>query len=234
MFHSKRLPGRFSKGRTPLLAVLLLAAGLLGACGPGKEGRGTPPQASFMNTDVTGLGYARDFSLTDANGMPRTLKDYRGKVLLMFFGFTQCPDVCPTTLSNMAEVKKQLGRAGKDLQVAFVTIDAERDTPEILKQYVPSFDPTFIALRGDPQQTEDLIREFKLYVKKSPGKRVGEYTMDHTAGSYVFDRTGHIRLFLKNDEGPENIVHDLSILLAEPASGEPDVQETARPVSSQK
>ncbi|KAF1047734.1 MAG: SCO1 protein [Herbaspirillum frisingense] len=192
------------------LSTLLLAgcAALLAACGPSK------PELKFNNTDVTGLDYAKDFALTDHTGKPRTLADFKGKVVVMFFGYTQCPDVCPTTMVEMANVMKELGPDADKVQVLFVTVDPDRDTQEILSQYVPAFDKRFLGLRGDAAQTEKVAKEFKVFYQKVPGKQPGSYTMDHTAGSYVFDPQGHIRLFVKHGQGPQTLAHDIKLLLS--------------------
>lgn len=171
-----------------------------------------PP--SFQNTDLSGLDYARDFALTDHNGKPRTLADFKGKVVVMFFGYTQCPDVCPTTMAEMANVVKELGPAGEDVQVLFVTVDPERDTRELLAQYVPAFNPTFLGLSGDAAATAKVAKEFKVFYAKVPGSTPGSYSMDHTAGSYVFDRNGKLRLFLRHGKGAAAIVPDLRQLLS--------------------
>jgi protein SCO1/2 len=170
--------------------------------------------ASFQNTDLTGLDYAKDFQLTDHNGKPRSLADFKGKVVVMFFGYTQCPDVCPTTMAEMAAVMKELGAQADQVQVLFVTIDPERDTPALLAQYVPTFDPRFLGLYGDAAATARVAKEFKVFYAKVPGKTPGSYSMDHTAGSYVFDKNGKIRLFLRHGAGPAPIVHDLKQLLS--------------------
>jgi protein SCO1/2 len=169
---------------------------------------------SIQNTDITGIDYARDFALTDHNGKPRTLADFKGKVVVMFFGYTQCPDVCPTTMAEMANVVKELGPAGKDVQVLFVTIDPERDKRELLAQYVPAFNPTFLGLSGDAAATAKVAKEFKVYYAKVPGATPDGYSMDHTAGSYVFDRNGKVRLFLRHGKGAASIVPDLRQLLS--------------------
>ena len=168
----------------------------------------------FVNTDVTGLEYAKDFALTDHNGKPRTLADFKGKAVVMFFGYTQCPDVCPTTMAEMANVMKELGPQAEKVQVLFVTVDPARDTPQILAQYVPAFDKRFLGLYGDEAATAKVAKEFKVFYQKVPGKTAGSYTMDHTAGSYVFDPQGHIRLFVRHGQGAEPIVHDLKLLLS--------------------
>jgi len=191
-----------------LLALLAFAV-LLAGC---DKARDRP--VAFQNTDLTGLDYARDFALTDHNGKPRTIADFKGKVVVMFFGYTQCPDVCPTTMVEMANVVKELGPAGKDVQVLFVTIDPERDKPELLAQYVPAFNPTFLGLYGDAAATARTAKEFKVYYAKVPGSTPENYSMDHTAGSYVFDRNGKIRLFLRHGKGAASITPDLRQLLS--------------------
>ncbi|HQR56923.1 MAG TPA: SCO family protein [Burkholderiaceae bacterium] len=171
----------------------------------------SPP--TFKAVDITGAGYARDFALESAGGGQRKLADYRGKVVVIFFGFTQCPDVCPTTLSDLAEVRKRLGADAERLQVIFVTIDPERDTPAVLAQYVPGFDPSFVALYGTPEQTAATAKEFKIFYQKVPGSTATSYTMDHTAGSYVIDRDGRVRLFIRHGASVDDIVSDLRKLL---------------------
>lgn len=199
---------------TLLFAVLALAA-----CGD-KSGAGIDqaqaqtPAGKFNNTDVTGLGYAQDFALTDHNGKPRTLADFKGKAVVVFFGYTQCPDVCPTTMAEMASVMQDLGPLADKVQVLFVTLDPERDTQELLSKYVPAFDSRFLGLYGDQAATEKVAKEFKVFYQKVPGKEPGSYTLDHTAGSYVFDPQGRIRLFVRHGQGPEPIAHDLKLLLS--------------------
>ena len=187
-------------------ALLALSTLMLAACQGNTE--------KFVNTDVTGLEYAKDFALTDHNGKPRTLADFKGKAVVMFFGYTQCPDVCPTTMAEMANVMTELGPQADKVQVLFVTVDPARDTPQILSQYVPAFDKRFLGLYGDDAATAKVAKEFKVFFQKVPGKTPGSYTMDHTAGSYVFDPQGHIRLFVKHGQGAEPIVHDLKLLLS--------------------
>lgn len=174
----------------------------------------SPAKSSFKNTDVTGLDYAKDFALPDHNGKSRTLADFKGKAVVVFFGYTQCPDVCPTTMAEMAEVLRQLGPLADKVQVLFVTVDPERDTPELLSKYVPAFDARFLGLVGDKAATEKVAKEFRVFYQKVPGKDPGSYTMDHTAGSYVFDPQGRIRLFVRHGQGTEPIVHDLKLLLS--------------------
>jgi protein SCO1 len=186
-----------------LLLALLVA--VLAAC------QADAPR--FNNVDITGANYARDFRLADFNGRMRSLSDFRGKLVVVFFGYTQCPDVCPTTLTDMAEVKKRLGPDGDKLQVIFITLDPDRDTNEVLAQYVPGFDPSFLALRGTREETAAIAKDFKVFYQKVPGKTETSYTLDHTAGSYVFDREGRVRLFLRHAGGVEPIVADLQKLL---------------------
>jgi protein SCO1/2 len=198
--------------------IVILAALSLGACekqgGEGTQMTLSPVSSPFKNTDVTGLDYAKDFALTDHNGKPRTLADFKGKAVVVFFGYTQCPDVCPTTMAEMAGVMKQLGPLADKVQVLFVTLDPERDTPQLLSNYVPAFDPRFLGLTGDKAATEKVAKEFKVFYQKVPGKEPGSYTVDHTAGSYVFDPQGRIRLFVRHGQGPEPIAHDLKLLLS--------------------
>ena len=168
---------------------------------------------SFKNTDITGADFAKDFALTDHNGRAVTLASFAGKIVTVFFGFTQCPDVCPTTMAEMAEVMKSLGDKAKEVQVLFITVDPERDSPALLKQYVPAFHPSFLGLYGDKAATEATAKAFKVFYQKVPGKTEGSYSIDHTAGSYVFDKAGKVRLFLKHGAGAEPTLHDLKLLL---------------------
>jgi protein SCO1/2 len=188
------------------LALCALALSLA-AC----DKAAAPP--AFNNVDITGAEYARDFALTDHTGKARTLADFKGKVVFLFFGFTQCPDVCPTTMTEMATVLKELGPKADKVQVLFVTIDPERDTQELLAQYVPAFNPTFIGLRGDAAATAKVAKEFKVFYAKSPGTTPDAYSMDHTAGSYVFDTQGKIRLFVRHGKGAAPIAQDIKLLL---------------------
>ena len=189
--------------RLTLLGLLTLSC--LVAC--------TKPEEKFINTDLTGLDYAKDFALTDQNGKARTLADFKGKAVVVFFGYTQCPDVCPTTMVEMADVMKQLGELANRVQVLFVTVDPERDTQALLAAYVPNFDKRFLGLYGDQAATEKVAKDFKVFYQKVPGKTASSYSVDHTAGSYVFDKQGRIRLFLRHGQGAEPITHDLKILL---------------------
>jgi protein SCO1 len=192
-----------------LLAILALTPLLvLGGCDKLSH-----KQPTFQNTDVTGLDYAKGFALTDHNGKPRTLADFKGKVVVLFFGYTQCPDVCPTTMAEMAAVLKELGPSADEVQVLFVTLDPERDTPALLAQYVPAFDKRFLGLYGDTAQIAKTAKEFKVFYAKVPGSAPGSYSIDHTAGSYVFDRDGKLRLFIRHGQGPGPIAHDIRQLL---------------------
>jgi protein SCO1/2 len=168
---------------------------------------------TFSAIDVTGADYARDFQLTDHNGQVRSLKDFRGKVVVMFFGYTQCPDVCPTSMAELAQVKKLLGPQGDKLQGLFVSLDPERDKPETLKAYMENFDPGFLALYTTPQQLPALAKEFKVYYKKVEGPTPTSYTLDHSAGSYVFDPQGRLRLYVRYGSGVEAMTADLRLLL---------------------
>ena len=196
--------------RSIVAAAALLA---LAACGRTKD---APP--NFKGIDITGADYARELNLPDADGRMRSLADFKGKIVVVFFGYTQCPDVCPATLAELAAVKEALGKDGERVQPVFVTVDPERDTPEIIKAYVSSFGPDFVALRGDAEQTRAAAKQFKVFYAKVPGQTAGNYTMDHTAGSYVFDPEGRIRLFTRYGTGPDALVHDFRILLAEQAA----------------
>ena len=177
----------------------------LGACNPQKM--------AFHGVDITGAEYAKELNLTDQNGQPRTLKDFAGKVVVVFFGYTQCPDVCPTTMQELSDVKRLLGPDGDKLQAVFVTVDPERDTTELLKAYVGNFDQSFVALRPTPEQLPAVAKEFKIYFKRVEGKTPTSYTMDHSAGSYTFDAQGKVRLFNRYGMGAEALAHDFKLLL---------------------
>lgn len=173
----------------------------------------TPPPPSFRGIDITGADYATGFSLTDHNGQKRTLADFKGKAVVVFFGFTQCPDVCPTTLSEMAQVKQLLGPDGERFQGLFISIDPERDTPEVMKSYVTNFDPSFLALYAPPGELEALTKSYKAYYKKVPGRTPTSYSMDHSAGSYVYDPSGRIRVYHRYGSGAQALADDLKVLL---------------------
>jgi len=187
-----------------VLSALCLAFALAG-CGGGDP--------KFQLTDVTGADIGREFALTDHQGQPRTLQDFRGKVTVIFFGFTHCPDVCPTTLSDFAQVMKALPPAdAARLQVLFVTVDPERDTREVLAQYVPSFHPSFLGLYGDAEATARTAKTFKIHYRKQP-QPGGSYTVDHSAGTYIYDAEGRLRLFAQYGAGPQTLLHDIRQLL---------------------
>ena len=181
------------------------AAGLGVAC--------TESRPQFKSVDLTGADYATDFQLTDHNGQARSLKDFKGKLVVLFFGYTQCPDACPTTMAELAETKKLLGKDGDKLQVLFVTVDPDRDTPELLKGYMANFDPTFLALRGTPDQLAAMAKDYKVYYKKVEGKTPTSYTMDHSAASYVYDTQGRLRLYTRYGSGAPALASDLRLLL---------------------
>ena len=195
--------------RARLVAVALAAAMLLGGCdkvfAPGK----TP----FNGVDITGAELGPDFLLKDPDGKERQLADFRGKAVALFFGYTQCPDVCPTTLADMARTMKVLGPDAERVQVLFVTIDPKRDTPALLKQYVPAFNPSFIGLWGDAAATAKVTRDFKIYAQERAGKTPDTYSMDHTAQILVFDRKGKVRLVFAYGMEPEKMAADLKVLL---------------------
>ncbi|MEO8739987.1 MAG: SCO family protein [Casimicrobiaceae bacterium] len=188
-----------------LLAAFVLAAGL-GACGDAAAPK-------FLGSDVTGGSFGRDFKLTDASGTPRSLADFRGKVVVMFFGYTQCPDACPTTLSELAAVMQKLGPDAARVQVLFVTVDPERDTGELLAQYVPAFNPAFVGLRGDAQATAEVAKEFKVIYQKQPGTTPGSYSMDHSAGTFIFDPHGRLRVYVSYGQPEQVFEHDIAELL---------------------
>ena len=198
--------------RITLGSLVLLVAMGLSAC---DRQAGNTLQASFKAVDITGAEYARELNLTDTEGRVRTLADFKGKVVVVFFGYTQCPDVCPTTLAELGQVKKALGPDGARVQGIFVSVDPERDTPELLKAYVANFGSDFVALRGDAEQTKAAAKHFKVFYNKVAGKTATSYTVDHTAGSYVFDTTGQVRLFTRYGSGAEALTADLKALLAE-------------------
>ncbi len=181
------------------------ATSLLSACSENKP--------SFVSIDVTGADYAKDFSLTDHNGQTRSIKDFAGKVVVMFFGFTQCPDVCPTSMAELAEIKKLLGARGDKLQGVFVTVDPQRDTPEVLKAYMANFDPSFLALYTTPEKLVALAKDYKVYYKKVDGKTPTSYTMDHSAGSFVYDTKGALRLYTRYGTGAKPLAQDIEVLL---------------------
>ena len=198
-------PGRRRAVKTLAgLAALSMTFGWLTGC--------TPEKPQFKSIDLTGADYAQGFSLLDHNGQLRTVKDFAGKAVVVFFGFTQCPDVCPASMAELAEVKRLLGADGGKLQAIFITLDPERDTPELLKAYMGNFDPGFLALRPTPEQLPQVARDFKIYYKKVDGKTQGSYTLDHSAGSYIYDPQGRIRLYNRYGSGAEVLASDIRLL----------------------
>ncbi|WP_211231702.1 SCO family protein [Ottowia thiooxydans] len=193
--------------KTMAAASTLAALGLLSACSDSKV-------VQFHSVDITGADYAKNFQLTDFNGKPRTMEDFKGKAVVIFFGFAQCPDVCPTTLAELAEAKKLLGADGDKLQGLFVSVDPERDTPEVLKAYMAAFDPSFVALyASSPEKLAETTKDFKIYFKKVDGKTPGSYTIDHTAASYIYDPSGRLRLYSRYGAGAKPLADDVALLL---------------------
>ena len=187
-----------------LSASWFAAGGLLTGC--------SPQAPTFKSTDITGAAFAQDLKLTDHTGQVRTMADFRGKAVVVFFGFTQCPDVCPTTMAELAEVRRRLGADGDKVQGVFVTVDPERDTPELLKGYLGSMDPSFVGLTGTPDEIKAAAKEFKVFYQKVPTQN-GNYTIDHTAGAFVFDPSGQVRLFVRYGTPVDDLVSDIRQLL---------------------
>jgi len=194
-------------------AAALLLAGCDKAPADQPAAAAPPPKGNFKAVDITGADYGQALALQDVDGQPRTLADYKGKLVVVFFGFTQCPDVCPSTLAEFVAIKQALGADGAKLQPVFVTVDPDRDTAAILKAYMAAFDPSFVALRGTPEQTLAAAKSFKVFYQKVPGKTPGSYTMDHTAAAYVFDPQGRARLFVRYGQPIADWVSDLKQLL---------------------
>jgi len=187
------------------LLVVLLA--LTSGCNPKVEA------IKFNATDITGADFGQDFQLTDHNGKPKTLSDFRGKTVILFFGYTHCPDVCPTTLSELAAALRLLGKKASKVQVLFVTIDPARDTQELLAKYVPAFNADFLGLYGNETSTEKVAKDFRIFYQKHQSKSGNGYEMDHSAGTYVFDQAGKLRLFMSYGQGAESIAKDLNLLI---------------------
>lgn len=185
----------------------LLVLGLTG-CQP------SPPSV-FHATDITGAAFARDFRLTDHNGTVRTLADFKGKAVAVFFGYIHCPDVCPTTLSDFAAALRQLGPQAERVQVVFVTLDPQRDTPDLLKQFVPAFNPGFLGMYADADGLRQLAHEYKVVYQKTSVKGADDYLIDHSAGTYIYDPQGRLRLLMPYGSSPDTIAHDLNVLLSE-------------------
>ena len=185
--------------------LLLIIALLAGACSEPRR---------FVSVDLSMVDWGKDFALVDHHGKPRRLADFRGKAVVLFFGYTQCPDVCPTTLSTMRETMALLGADAERVQVLFASVDPARDTPQLLAQYVPAFHPSFLGLLGDDATIAATAKEFKVFYAKRPGSTPETYTIDHTASSYAFDPSGKLRLLIRHGEQPANIAADLKLLLA--------------------
>ena len=209
------ISSRFS--RRLALGVAAVAASLVLAACDRSPAVAAVPAHHFNAIDLTGAAYAHGFSLPDFDGRTRTLADFTGKVTAVFFGYTQCPDACPTTMAELAGIEKALGPDASRVQVVFITVDPARDTAPLLKSYVTNFNPSFLALRGDDAQTAAVAKEFKVYYAKVPGKTPDSYSMDHTAGTYVFDKQGRIRLFARQAMDADQLGADLKALLSEPA-----------------
>jgi protein SCO1/2 len=172
-----------------------------------------PAQPAFDATDITGADFGKSFTLTDQHGKRRSLADFRGQVVVVFFGYTHCPDVCPTTLAELASAVRKLGPAGEKVQVLLVTVDPQRDTPELLAKYVTAFNPAFLALRGTADETARVAKEFKVIYEKVAGQTPENYSMDHSAGSYIFDPQGRLRLYVPYGRGADVFAHDIGLLL---------------------
>lgn len=198
-------------GRAAGLSLVVATLGL-SAC---DRLPGDAAAAKFKAVDITGAEYAKGFSLPDVDGQTRTLADFKGRVVVVFFGYTQCPDVCPTTMAELAEVKRSLGAEGSQVTGIFITVDPARDTPALLKAYTANFGPDIVGLVGTPEQIKDTAKAFKVFYNKVPGKTDTSYTVDHTAGSYVFDKQGRVRLFTRYGSGAQALADDLRLLLAE-------------------
>jgi protein SCO1/2 len=192
-----------------LSAVLFVITGLMFTTACTEK----PEAPRFKLTDVTGASFGRDFALTDHNGQRRTLADFKGKVVTLFFGFTHCPDVCPTTLGEMALVMKELGKDSDRLQVLFVTVDPERDTAEVLKRYVPAFHPSFLGMTGSADDIARTAKEFKIFYQKQPLPSGSGYSMDHSAGTYILDAEGRLRLFAQYGIGAPAMLNDIRQLM---------------------
>jgi protein SCO1/2 len=193
-----------------VLVAGAFAGPLLAGCDRLGPAAGAP---SFHATDITGAEFARRLELPDVDGKMRSLADWKGKVTVVFFGYTQCPDVCPTTMAELSQIRKSLGAEGDRIETVFVTIDPERDTPEVLKAYVGNFGPGFTALRGSAEQTASAAKEFKVFYAKAPGRTPGSYTMDHSAASFVFDTSGRARLYVPYGGDTKNLAADLKELV---------------------
>jgi protein SCO1/2 len=190
---------------TTIWRFSLLLAALLAAC--------NPEAPKFRSTDITGADFGKVLELKGHDGKPRSLGDFRGKLVVLFFGYTHCPDICPTTLADAAAALKTMGADAARVQVLFVTVDPERDTPEVLAKYVPAFDPAFLGLWGDEAATQRAAKEFKIFYEKRAGGAAGAYTIDHSAQSYILDAQGRLRLVIRHDRIAQDLAADLRQLL---------------------
>lgn len=208
--HKRVAQDIFANRRT--LLVVATATCLLGSAGALV---GCQPTSAFRGIDVTGAPYGKTLALTDQYGQRRTLEDFRGRVVMLFFGFSQCPDVCPTALARAVEVMQRLGPDAQRVQLVFVTVDPERDTPALLREYLAAFDPRFVGLTGTPEEITAAAKEFKVYYAKVPTG--SSYTMDHSAQTYLIDPQGRLRIVLKHEQSAEDYAHDVKLLLRESA-----------------
>ncbi|HEX9278857.1 MAG TPA: SCO family protein, partial [Casimicrobiaceae bacterium] len=192
-----------------VVAVLALAA-----CGWSEN------KPKFQTLDITGVDWGKDFHLVDVNGTPRSLADYRGKLVMLFFGYTNCPDACPTTLAKMAQAVDRLGAHGQRVQGLLVTLDPARDTPAVLTQYVPAFHPNFVGLSADNATVAATAKDFKIFYQLQKPDVNGFYTVDHSTALFVFDSRGRLRLFMGASVSVDAIVHDLTLLLSEPSASD--------------
>lgn len=190
------------------MAAVFLAAVFLSACGKTDTSKPT-----FLSTDITDAGLGGDFQLTDHAGNLRTLGDFKGKVIVLFFGYTHCPDVCPATMGKLASAMTELGADAARVQVLFVTVDPERDTPASLKDYLSAFNSDFLGLYGDERALKRITKEYRIHSQKQPGESEGHHTVDHSTGSYILDTKGKVRLYVSSDKGPAVYAHDISELL---------------------
>lgn len=199
---------RYFQGSIILPAIVLLTS-LLTGCS-----NSTTEKPTFLSTDITGVDFGKGFNLSDHAGRTRALSDFKDKVVVLFFGYTHCPDICPVVMGNIATAMTKLGPDDASrVQVLFVTLDPERDTPTILKEYLSAFNPTFLGLHGDARVTEKVTNEFKTFYKKQAGTSSGHHTVDHSAGTYIFDAAGKLRLYVSGDKGADVFAHDISELL---------------------
>lgn len=189
-------------------AVAFLPLLFLTACSEPSK-----PKPTFLSTDISGVNFGKDFRLSDHEGNKRTLSDFKGKVVVLFFGYTHCPDVCPATMGNLAAAMEKLGPDAARVQVLFVTVDPDRDTPAVLQQYLSAFNPNFLGLSGNAQAIKDVVKEFKIVAQKQPGESPGHHTVDHSTGTYIFDAAGKLRLYVTSDKDADVFAHDIYELL---------------------